>query len=283
MSHFKTSPLVSCELLHAQLNASNLKILDVRGGWGSDTDSAQTSYAESHIPGASFVDWRCDFLETGLPIELASIAPFVEAKAAFTWLGINRDDTIVLYDDYHHMQAGRIWWAMSYWGFPKVKILNGGWNRWNALGFGISNTIPDIALGDFEPEAQRDHRISLESVDARLEELHLIDARGPAGFAGKKEDPRSGHIPSAVNIPYSLMLDSDTGLFKSETALHEVFLERYPSLFDGEIVSSCGSGYAGTVLLLGLAQIGIQAPLFDGSFAAWKQDGTRPVEQSHSQ
>ncbi|NKB68728.1 MAG: hypothetical protein GKR89_16815 [Candidatus Latescibacteria bacterium] len=45
------------------------------------------------------------------------------------------------------------------------------------------------------------------------------------------------------------------------------------------IISSCGSGYSGTVLLVGLKQLGVDAPLYDGSFADWKKDPGRPVER----
>ncbi|GAA6139226.1 3-mercaptopyruvate sulfurtransferase [Arenicella sp. 4NH20-0111] len=280
MPTFKTSPLVSCELLRPQLGSSNLKIFDVRGGWGSDSETAKAAYRQGHVSGASFIDWRHDFVQDDTPINLASVATRDQAKAAFSRLNISYSDTVVLYDDYHHMQAGRIWWAMKYWGFSNVKILNGGWKRWVELGLETTTDIPEISSGNFQPELKSDYRVSLQSLVSNLNDVNLIDARGPVGYAGDLSDPRTGHIPSAVNIPYSLMLDSETGLFKPEAELRRVFLESYSNIFDGDIVSSCGSGYAGTVLILALAQIGIHAPLFDGSFTVWKQDTQRVVEQT---
>ena len=64
-------------------------------------------------------------------LALASVADEAGAAQAFRALGIDGGDLVVLYDDYRHMLAGRIWWAMRLWGFAEVRVLNGGWGYWS--------------------------------------------------------------------------------------------------------------------------------------------------------
>jgi len=70
---------------------------------------------------------------------------------------------------------------------------------------------------------------------------------------------------------------ASTQYFKSNQELDAVLTSKLSNYRDTPLISSCGSGYAGTVVLLALKQLGIDAPLFDGSFAVWKQDPARSI------
>jgi len=273
------SPLISVDRLAGLIGRSDVKVLDVRGHWATPPVSSFEEYAAGHIPGAIFVDWTKQFLETGGPINLAPVATRDNAGLAFEALGIHAGDLVVLYDDHHHMLAGRIWWAMRYWGFGTVKVLNGGWKAWNDRQGPVSIAPVSVEQGTFEPVEQADLLSDVEAVANRQVSTALIDARGPVGFAGTADDGRSGHIPGAINLPFKAMLDEETGLFLENDDLVAAFDRAAPGWRGGAVISSCGSGYAGTVVLLGLCQLGIDAPLFDGSIAVWKQDPSRPLQQ----
>lgn len=274
------SPLISAHELSGVLDQSNVKVFDVRGTWSSPARALYEDYLKGHIPGASFIDWTKDFLEQGTAINLAAVADREAATQSFKTLGINKDDRVVLYDDYHHMQAGRIWWAMRYWGFSNVRVLNGGWKYWVSQGYAVSQDIPQITEGSFEPKCQEDLRVSTDDLVSEMGRACLIDARGPIGYIGKPDDPRTGHIPGAFHVPFSAMLDTDTGLFLSLDQIERVFDQSAANWRDGKIISSCGSGYAGTVIMLALEQLGVASTLYDGSFAEWKQNPSRAVEQA---
>jgi len=271
--------LISAEALNSILGDDNLVVLDVRGGWGTDRDAGLMSFEQGHIARAIFTDWRAEFIQLGVETNVASVANVSEARDSFRALGINPHSSVVVYDDYHHMQAGRIWWALSHWGFTNVRVLDGGWKHWQRAGYGISTQPFTPAVGSFEPTENTSTKISLTELVEQQQKIILVDARGPKSYTGDPEDPRTGHIPGAINIPYSSALDPDTGCFKSNEALQTVFAEHLTEMEGANIVSSCGSGYAGTVILLALRKLGIQARLFDGSFAEWKQDPARPIEQ----
>jgi len=276
----KISPLISAKELNNVLGQSNLKIFDVRGIWGTNPRSLYDEYKAEHIPTAQFLDWRKEFIEVNIAPNLAQISSFAQAKQSFTDLGIDTGDSVILYDDYHHMFAGRVWWAMRYWGFDNIRVLNGGFKNWQLENLPISREIPKTSKGTFEPKPQEHLRLSLEDFIIEKEHSCVLDGRGIAGYNGKPEDPRTGHIPNAISAAYNSLLDKNTGLFLEPTEIITLFNKTIPNWRTEKIICSCGAGYSGTVAMLALARLGIQSSLFDGSFNMWKQDPNRPIAQS---
>ena len=274
-----TSPLISADELNGLLGRSDVKIFDVRGTWSGTVEDAENAYREGHIPGAVFLDWKTYFMEPDLPPNVAPVASQENATADFAALGINDGDTVILYDDYHHMMAGRIWWAMRYRGFKNVKILNGGWTHWQHKGHATSIDVTTPSKGSFVATQNNDLIVSLDDVIKTKDASNLVDARGPVGYIGDPDDPKTGHISGAINLSFREVLDEDSILFKSDADIADVFHKNLPEFTEKPLITSCGSGYAATILLIALEQIGVTAPLFDGSFAVWKQDDTRPIEQ----
>ncbi len=276
----QTNPLISAAELNAKLGQKDTKVFDIRGHWGDPPQSCFEHYQQAHIPGAIYLDWTEHFLAPNVALRLAPICSREEAQRTFKSLGISAKDLVVLYDDYHHMLAGRIWWSMRYWGFTRVMILNGGWHYWRSQNLPISTQENHAAsAGTFTVSEQAHLRASIENVENRHFNTRLLDGRGPVGYAGDPADSRSGHIPGAINLPYSSLLDPKTGLFIDHESRVDLLTNTLGDISNQSIISSCGSGYAGTVLLVALMAAGIEAPLFDGSIAEWKQDFSRPLEQ----
>ena len=272
--------LIGAQELEALLGEPSLKLFDVRGTWSAPARALGDDYAAGHIPGAHFLDWTKHFLEQGVPLGAAAVADEAGANEAFTTLGINEGDLVVLYDDNSHMFAGRVWWAMRYWGFDRVRVLNGGWKYWSGQGKPVSTEVPQVTPGTFRARAQAELLVALEDFIEAKDQSCVIDGRGASGYAGNPDDPRSGHIPGSLNVPFGAVVDGDTGLFLDRDALIKVFDERAPEWRDAPLITTCGAGYSATVILLALSQLDRTGRLFDGSFAIWKQDPERPVAQS---
>lgn len=271
--------LIEAEHLYTRLEDPDLLVFDVRGRFSTPPVGLRDDYDKLHISGARYLDWTKNFLRQDVPPGLASVATFDQALASFRLLGIQTNSEVVVYDDYHHMFAGRIWWAMRYWGFENVSVLNGGWKYWQQLQYPRSSDIPNLQTGNFMPVEQSSLRVSMSDFLDRRNTSCVIDARGSDSYKGSAEDERSGHIPGAINIPYSHLIDESTGCFKHTEALEAVLDSRAPSWRSKALIPSCGSGYSATVLMLALDKLGVQTPLFDDSFAGWKQDANRPVER----
>ncbi len=278
----KRRPLISADELNAIIDAPNVKIFDVRGTWASPARALPDDYDAGHIPGAIFLDWTQHFIAQDVAPGLAPIADEAEARASFAALGISEGDLLVLYDASSHMHAGRIWLAMRHWGFDNVRVLDGGWTNWKSRGMQVSTVSSMLEAGGFVPKHVAGLKLDLEEFLRLQNDACVIDARGAANYAGNADDPRSGHIPGAFNVPFSAMLDPDSGTFLDNDTIVRVLDERAPGWATKPLIASCGSGYAATVVLLALAMIGKTGILFDGSFAVWKQDPDRPVAQSPS-
>lgn len=277
-----TSPLISAEQLADELDNSSFKVFDIRGTWGNPPESVKNRYLEGHIPGSLFLDWTKHFIDTSKPIPLAPAPSVNDARNSFAHFGITGDEKVVLYDDYANMFASRLWWVLRYLGHPYVQILDGGWECWTANNFAIDTaestpvSIPIEAA--FEPIVQAQLHADIKAVDSILGNGILIDGRGEAGFNGTKSDPRSGHIPGAINIPFRSLLASNNQ-FKSPDDLKAEFANHSVTLHD-DIITSCGSGYSATVVSVALKVLGKDVPMYDDSFSVWKQDPSRKVEQS---
>jgi len=270
--------LISATELLRTTHRNDVKVFDVRGAWSDSPGDARQQYLDGHIDGASFLDWKKFFVAAGYPLNLAPVCNVSEAAAAFHKLGIDDGDTVVLYDNYHHMTASRVWWAMRYWGFSRVKVLNGGWSYWEKSGLPVSQEPQLPPAGNFQPVENPSLRVDLFDVQNRSGDVYLIDARGAASFVKTEGDEKTGHIPGAVNIPFRDLLEADTGLFKPISELNALFDAVLPDFKNRSVISSCGSGYAATPVILALELLGVEAQLYDGSFAEWRQDPDRPIE-----
>jgi len=107
----------------------------------------------------------------------------------------------------------------------------------------------------------------------------IIDARATPRHRGEVEplDPVAGHIPGALNRPFSENFGPD-GCFKPAAVLREEFLALLGGRAPGSVVHHCGSGVTAVpnILAMELAGLGRQA-LFAGSWSEWCSDPARPV------
>ena len=104
----------------------------------------------------------------------------------------------------------------------------------------------------------------------------LLDARAGERFRGEVEpiDPRAGHVPGAISAPTTENLDG--GRFRTAAALTARFaaLGVEPGATVGVY---CGSGVTAAHEIAALAEAGIDAALWPGSWSQWSADPERPV------
>ncbi len=274
------APLVSAKYLLEHDDDPHIKIFDIRGVWGDHPHALHENYVLGHIPKAIYLDWTKELITTTTAIEDAPVPDISLAQLSFKTLGISADDTVILYDDDDHMFSSRVCWVMRYFGHPGVKVLDGGWNNWQANRYPVSTKKEIPGIGNYKPQEQPHLRVNVDDVLLRSGHSVLVDGRSVEGYCGLKNDPRSGHIPGAINMPFRSLLDEQSGLFKDNLSIAQQFTDAGINLENATIISSCGSGYAGSVVLLALKKIGIYAALYDGSFSEWKKDPERPVEQA---
>jgi thiosulfate/3-mercaptopyruvate sulfurtransferase len=109
----------------------------------------------------------------------------------------------------------------------------------------------------------------------------ILDARGPGRFAGTEAEPRpgmrAGHMPGAINVPFTSLLNDD-GTFKSKADLQDLFAEKGVDI-KAPATTSCGSGVTAAIILVALALIGkTDTKLYDGSWSEWGSKSETPIE-----
>ena len=279
--------VVSTDWLAAHLAEARLRVVDIRGkvlppGSKPRYLPKRAEYDASHVPGAVFVDWTRDIVDASdpVPVQIAGPAQFAAAMGA---LGIGDDTLVVAYDDYDHIFAGRLAWALRFYGHDGVRILDGGWARWQAEGRPSTAEVAPVSPAVFKALPRATLRRTAADVAGALGdgETLLIDARPADQYEGVvSASSRGGHIPGARNVPYASLVDPATGRFLPLAELAQVFLgagvdvQRLPR----EVVVYCNGGVSCTVPQAALQLLGRDdVAVYDGSWNEWGADSSRPV------
>jgi thiosulfate/3-mercaptopyruvate sulfurtransferase len=202
--------------------------LDTKGIVFVEVDEDTAAYDTGHIPGAVRIDWKTELQD---PV----IRDFVD-KGAFEKLlsdkGISNDDTVVLYGGNNNWFAAYAYWYFKLYGHRDVKLLDGGRKKWELDGRTLTTDEVSRPATSYTAQEQDTtiRAFRQEAVDA-INNKNLVDVRSPDEFSGKilapahlpqEQAQRPGHIPSALNVPWSKAANED-GTFKSDDELRALY------------------------------------------------------------
>jgi thiosulfate/3-mercaptopyruvate sulfurtransferase len=103
----------------------------------------------------------------------------------------------------------------------------------------------------------------------------IVDARDARYYNGEAGgQPRPGHIPNAVNLPFSSLIAGTK--IKDEAALRQIFAEAGVKA-GSEVVSYCHIGMQASLVALAARMLGYEARVYDGSFEEWRGRDDLPV------
>lgn len=281
------TPTVSTEWLVEHLDEPKVRIVDIRGkvlppGNEPRYLPKRDDYDLGHLPGAVFVDWTRDIVDPDdpVPCQIARPEAFATTMGA---IGVGDDTLVVAYDDYDHIFAGRLAWALRYYGHDAVRVLDGGWSRWLAEGRPTTTDRSAPAPASFTPRARPALRRTADEVAAAIgrDDVLLIDARAPDQYAGTvSAATRGGHIPGARNVHYARLVDPSTGKFLGLAQLARVFADAGVDVNElpREVVVYCNGGISCTVPMHALQMLGRdEVAVYDGSWNEWGNDAGRPI------
>lgn len=275
------APLIDASTLQRRLQAGEaVRVFDCSFEL-ADPAAGRRQYADGHIPGAFHVHLDDDLSAapgaarvSGGRHPLPTRAAFVERLRAW---GVRQGDTLVAYDRQGGMIAGRLWWMLRWCGLRDVRLLDGGWPAWCAAGGAVATGLADMAAsaadGDVTLGPARVPLVSVGEVAARLEhpDLTLVDARAAARFRGEVEplDPVAGHIPGALNRPFTDNFGPD-GRHEAAAELRRQWLQLLAGRDPAGVVVHCGSGVSAVPHVVAMMLAGLGTPaLMAGSWSEW--------------
>lgn len=248
----------------------------------ADPARGERDYARAHLPGAVYAHLDRDLAD--LSIRGRGRHPLPSAAALSRTLsrwGVRPQRMLIAYDDGNGAYAARLWWMLRLVGHSRVSVLDGGYAAWIAAGLPVD--AKPARLEPIEREIVFDRAQIVESsevIDAMGDTARvLIDARGPVRFRGEQEpiDPVAGHVPGAINRPFTDNLGTD-GRFKSPAQLRGEFERLLAGRAPNAATLMCGSGVTACQNLLAMHHAGlVGARIYAGSWSEWISDPARPV------
>ena len=275
--------LVSTEELAHHLDDPEWLIADCRFTLSRPEEKTEY-YLKAHIPGAIYVHLDRDLSSAVIP-GVTGRHPLpapAEAARRFGKMGIGPRVQIVAYDDQGgSLAAVRLWFMLRWLGHEAAAVLDGGWQKWVYEDRPVRGEMETRQEDVFLPRLRDDLSVSLAQVEAlRLDPAYrLFDARAYERYTGETEpiDPVAGHIPGALNAPYTENLTTE-GTFRSAADLRQHYLDLLQGAPPANAVFYCGSGVTSIHSQLAMMLAGLDgARIYLGSWSEWIADQQRPV------
>ena len=267
------SPLVDADTLLARIDAPNLRLFDCRFSL-SEPELGRRAYASGHLPHAVYA--HLDDHLSGSITPASGRHPLPDPTRLADWLGrcgVDSETDVVAYDDMGGAFAVRLWWLLRWLGHHRAALLDGGLAAWQAAGGALSTEAPQPVPARLTARPDDGLWITTDALAAALPAgtVLVIDARAPERYRGEVEpiDPVAGHIPGAINLPFSGNLGSD-GCFLPPVELRRRFETALGGTPAARVAHSCGSGVNACHNLLAMELAGLTGSrLYAGSWSEW--------------
>ena len=263
--------------------------LNTAGVVFAEVDEDTTAYDGGHIPGAIKLDWRNE-LQDPVRRDFVDRSGFEKLLSA---KGIGNDDTVILYGGNNNWFAAYAYWYFKLYGHSDVRLLDGGRKKWELDGRELTKEEPERSATSYRAQdPDNSIRAFREEVVDAIDNKNLVDVRSPDEFSGKLLAPahlpqeaaqRGGHIPSAINVPWSKAANED-GTFKSEQDLGKIYGE---AGFDDskDTIAYCRIGERSSHTWFVLRELlgHTNVKNYDGSWTEYGSLIGVPIENPHEQ
>jgi len=275
MTH-KLSPIINPEELIKLQQEAKIILIDARAGL-----DAEENYKKEHLKGARYVDLNRDLATVGTDPAKGGRHPlpsFEKFSQILSKTGITPTSHVIVYDDKNGSNAAaRFWWMLRAAGHEKVQVLNGGIQAAIKIGFPVNSETEHFE--ETEKYLIQEWKLLLADIEeverARNSSKNIvIDVRDKNRFDGLTEplDLIAGHIPGAINVPFSENLNED-GFYQSPEALNKKYSKVLDDIKSEDVIVHCGSGVTACHTLLAMDYAGIPIPkLYVGSWSEWSRN-----------
>ena len=276
MTNFDFKKLVDADYLLKTRGNDNVVVIDARG---SMLEEGALMYDK-----ATVVDWTdISLLGEFGGEDLGKLLSKDNYQEIFNILGIKENTEVLVYGFTMPNQGfgdeARVVYTFNYAGFDNIKIIDGGFDKVEQLGFNknynpetdrinVSNIVREEAQ-DNEKAIFTDELLSfVNSAD-----VQIIDTRLEAEYNGRViyGENKAGHIPGSISVPFNSLVDKD-GFIKSREALEEYFVSK--GLDKNKLqITYCTTGVRASYVAVILEELGYKVRNYEPSFARYANVG----------
>jgi len=286
------SILIEAHELAASLADDDLRVIDCdiilepRPEGGYNVISGRDNWAESHIPNSVYVDINEELSAEHQYLRFM-LPPAEQFASAISAHGIGDDHRLVLYSRGGNFWATRLFLMFREFGFERVQVLNGAWDKWLSDGLPTTQAAPDWPTASFTAQDPRGRFVGKENVKTAIDDPHacIINALSPSLHSGETFNPpygRPGHIAGSTNLFFLELIDQETNRFLDAAAM-QIRLAGTGALSAERIITYCGGGISATTNAFALMLLGRDdVVVYDGSLMEWGHDDSLPMETGPS-
>lgn len=276
MTKFESSRVVDVNYLKNARNNDNIVVIDARGNMLED---GSLMYDRAIV-----LDWTdISLLGEFGGEELGKLLSKDNYKEIFSMLNIN-DETEVLAYGFTMPEAGfgdegRIIYTFEYAGLKNVKLIDGGYNYIEELGFNkkYNKELDRIDFSSINRVEAEDNKKSIFT-DELLnlvcnEDIQIIDTRLEVEYKGRViyGENKAGHIKGALSIPFNSLVDAK-GLLKSKdeilSYLSDLGIDKNKTQ-----VTYCTTGVRASYVAIIMEELGYKVRNYEPSFARYANVG----------
>ena len=276
MTNFDFKKLVDADYLLKTRDNDNVVVIDARG---SMLEEGALMYDK-----ATVVDWTdISLLGEFGGEDLGKLLSKDNYQEIFNILGIKENTEVLVYGFTMPNQGfgdeARVVYTFNYAGFDNIKIIDGGFDKVEQLGFNknynpetdrinVSNIVREEAP-DNEKAIFTDELLSFVNSAG----VQIIDTRLEAEYNGRViyGENKAGHIPGSISVPFNSLVDED-GFIKSREALEEYFVSK--GLDKNKLqITYCTTGVRASYVAVILEELGYKVRNYEPSFARYANVG----------
>ena len=276
MTNFDFKKLVDADYLLKTRDNENVVVIDARGGM---LEEGSLMYDK-----ATVVDWTdISLLGEFGGEELGRLLSKDNYREIFNILGIKEDTEVLVYGFTMPNQGfgdeARVVYTFNYARFDNVKIIDGGFDKVEQLGFN-KNYNPEtdrIDVSNIVREEAQDNKKAIFTDEllslVNSADVQIIDTRLEAEYNGRViyGENKAGHIPGAISIPFNSLVDED-GFIKSRAALEQYFASK--GLDKNKLqITYCTTGVRASYVAVILEELGYKVRNYEPSFARYANVG----------
>lgn len=272
-----TTVLLDPQELQHKINNEKVVLIDTRN---------PEQFVAGHIPNAVNIHDIFTFLASSTPEGIAELKD--KFAKVFGEAGLSGEETAVVYEDSMNSgfgQSCRGYFLLNYLGYPKVSILHGGFQAWQAANLAETTEVSTPLVADFPLDHNGDNLMVdkhdvLKAIDN--DDIVLLDVRDVDEWVGSSSSPYGRDFSSRKGrLPGARWLEWKPGSVPVFKASEEVLADCASVGINksSHVYIYCFKGARASNTLVALKAAGIEnVKIYFGSWNEWAEDASLPIE-----